>query len=171
MDVFEVRDRLIKDYREFTGSFVDIHDKAIRGHVADRMTRGYQWPDPWLSLNPNFASGGTVTDLVKQGLLQPECEKIFRLKENSQNGQVLRLHKHQTEAIAAARAKNSYVLTTGTGSGKSLHSSGSLILRVPPRAAMERLSTSWVEASVGLVSAISGGLNWHIFAPMPVREA
>lgn len=73
-----MRDRLIKDHREFTGSFVDIHDKAIREHVADRMARGYQWPDPWLSLNPNFASGGTVTDLVKQGLLQPECEKIFR---------------------------------------------------------------------------------------------
>ena len=64
MDVFRVRDRLIDDYRDFTGSFVDIHDKIIRGHVAERMARGYQWPDPWLSLNPNFASGGTITELV-----------------------------------------------------------------------------------------------------------
>ena len=67
MDVFRVRDRLIEDYREFTGSFVDIHDKTIREHVAERMARGYQWPDPWLSLNPNFASGGTITDLVAAG--------------------------------------------------------------------------------------------------------
>ena len=71
MDVFRVRDRLIDDYREFTGSFVDIHDKNIREHVAERMARGYQWPDPWLSLNPNFASGGTITDLIAEGLLQP----------------------------------------------------------------------------------------------------
>ena len=64
MDVFGLRDRLIEDYRDFTGSFVDIHDKSIADHVRDRMGRGYQWPDPWLSLNPNFASGGTITELV-----------------------------------------------------------------------------------------------------------
>ena len=120
MDVFRVRDRLIEDYREFTGSFVDIHDKTIREHVAERMARGYQWPDPWLSLNPNFASGGTITDLVAEGLLQPECERIFRLKDDGLDGPVLRLHQHQREAIEAARAGHSYVLTTGTGSGKCL---------------------------------------------------
>src|ERR1022692_1981797 len=72
MDVFRVRDRLIDDYREFTGSFVEIHDPRISEHVAERMARGYQWPDPWLSLNPSFASGGNITDLVAAGLLHPE---------------------------------------------------------------------------------------------------
>jgi hypothetical protein len=99
MDVFRVRDGLIEDYREFTGSFVDIHDKTIREHVAERMASGYQWPDPWLSLNPNFASGGTITDLVAEGLLQPECERIFRLRDDGHAGEVLRLHQHQREAI------------------------------------------------------------------------
>ena len=54
MDVFRVRDRLIEDYREFTGSFVDIHDKTIRDHVAERMARGYQWPDPVAVAQPEL---------------------------------------------------------------------------------------------------------------------
>jgi hypothetical protein len=68
---FGLRDRLIEDYRDFSGSFVDIHDKTIADHVRDRMDRGYQWPDPWLSLNPNFASGGTIAELVAQGADKP----------------------------------------------------------------------------------------------------
>jgi ATP-dependent helicase YprA (DUF1998 family) len=120
MDVFEVRERVVADYREFTASFVDIRDPDIRSHVAERMAKGYQWPDPWLSLNPNFASGGTVTELVESGLLHPECERIFRLKDESSRGPTLQLHHHQRRAVQTAREGRSFVLTTGTGSGKSL---------------------------------------------------
>jgi superfamily II DNA/RNA helicase len=49
-------------------------------------------------------------------LLQEQARDIFRLE----NGQQLRLHRHQKEAIEAARTDKSYVLTTGAGSGKSL---------------------------------------------------
>ncbi len=32
--------------------------------MAERLDSGLQWPDPALSLNPNFTSGGTITELV-----------------------------------------------------------------------------------------------------------
>jgi ATP-dependent helicase YprA (DUF1998 family) len=47
--------------------------------------------------------------------------KIFRVKPAlDQDAGGLKLHRHQVEAIEAARQGRSYALTTGTGSGKSL---------------------------------------------------
>lgn len=123
MDVFGVRDQLIEDYREFTGSFVDIHDELIKRHVDERMNEEYQWPDPWLSLNPSFAPGGSISDLVAADLLQPKTRDIFR---NPRNGKELNLYRHQRKAIEVARTGGSYVLTTGTGSGSGSGSGKSL---------------------------------------------
>ncbi len=122
MDVFEAHERLICDYDAFTSSLVQVRDKRVARHLASERQDKVRWPDPWLSLNPNFETGGTVSELVRDGLLHPECERLFRVKTDPDDtgARPLTLHRHQREAIAAARTGQSYVLTTGTGSGKSL---------------------------------------------------
>lgn len=50
------------------------------------------WPEPYISLNPNFASGGYVEDLVGTGSLHPGCATAFRRnKEEVPYGLPLRL--------------------------------------------------------------------------------
>src|SRR5215475_2723570 len=95
MDVFEVHRQLVADYSAFTAGFLDIRDPRISRHVQERTDNGDQWPDPYLSLNPNFASGGSITEFVHVGLLHPECARIFRVGKDGSGaeGQVLDLHQ------------------------------------------------------------------------------
>lgn len=116
VDVFAVREQLVKDYSSFTSSFVEPRDERIKALLAKREESNSQWPEPWLSLNPNFESGGTVDELVDLGLLTAEAAKIFRAKSHKNDlglDKPISFHRHQRQAIEAAASGESYVLTTG----------------------------------------------------------
>lgn len=119
MDVFELRNRLTEDYSSYAGSFIQIQDSRIKEYVNQHFDAGVFWPAPLIQLNPSFASGGSVNEMVAEDLLHPECNRIFQ-KNKQLGGQSLRFHLHQRQAIETARKGHNYILTTGTGSGKSL---------------------------------------------------
>ena len=121
MDVFTFRDQVVEDYGQFSRSFTQIQSSDIRDFVDGKYNDGEYWPSPLIQLNPSFISGGAVSELVDAGLLEHECSQIFRWgKENKAAGQELVLHQHQRDAIEIANREGSYVITSGTGSGKSL---------------------------------------------------
>lgn len=85
MDVFGVHERLIEEYSAFTSSLVEVRDARIAAHLRGEQEDKVRWPDPWLSLNPNFEPGGTVTELVEKGTLHPYCDRFFRAKKDPED--------------------------------------------------------------------------------------
>ncbi|MDP7724188.1 DEAD/DEAH box helicase [Mycobacterium sp. TY814] len=121
MDAFGVLDEVLDDYESFVKGFLDIKDEQIRTKVEQEIDGGLLWPEPWLALNPAFESGGTVGDLVEKDVLHAEAVHIFRARtDQDQTGREIAFHRHQTDAFEIANRRESYVLTTGTGSGKSM---------------------------------------------------
>jgi hypothetical protein len=115
LDIFNLRDEVIDDYRRYIESFLKIRDPRVEAFVDQELERGELWPDPLVQLNPAYKSSSTATELVQQGILHPDCTPYF-----SKDGKPFHFHYHQEQAFRRAQHQKPYVLTTGTGSGKSM---------------------------------------------------
>ena len=115
LDVFALRDSVVDEYKRFATSFTTIHAPDIREQVEKIYAGNRYWPEPLIQINPSYKRSTHVGTLVADGVLDPGCADIFRA-----DGEPLSLYKHQEQAIALAVAGESFVVTTGTGSGKSL---------------------------------------------------
>jgi ATP-dependent helicase YprA (DUF1998 family) len=116
MDAFALRDKVVSEYRGYIESFVRINDERISRFVQEQFEAGVFWPDAILQINPAYELGPTLDELAGQGAILKSTAEFFR----GRDGKPLRLYRHQQEAIEIARRWESFVVTTGTGSGKSL---------------------------------------------------
>lgn len=116
MDVFGLRESVVSDYRQYVESFLRIRDDQVADFVEKEFQKGALWPEAILQLNPAYEPGPTLAELADQGVLAPATASFFTRRD----GSPLRLYRHQYEAIQIAQRREAYVVTTGTGSGKSL---------------------------------------------------
>jgi ATP-dependent helicase YprA (DUF1998 family) len=110
LDIFALRDAIINEYEQFATSFTRIHATDIRSHVEEIYTSKRFWPEPLIQITPRYQTGPSIARLVEQGIIEPACQSIFPIH----------LYEHQYQALQFAVNGDSYVVTTGTGSGKSL---------------------------------------------------
>lgn len=115
MDVFDLDRTLVADYASFARSFTQIRAKDIREKIDAIYASRRFWPEALITINPHFEQGASVETLTKDGSLHPDVARVFRI-----DGKSITLYRHQTQAVAKAVARQSFVVTTGTGSGKSL---------------------------------------------------
>jgi Lhr-like helicase len=115
VNVFDLDSSIIGDYERFARSFTQIRAEDIRSQIDALYATGRFWPEPLISINPHYERGKSVPDLVAEKVLHPDTARIFQI-----DGQPMRLFLHQEQAVAKAANGTSFVVTTGTGSGKSL---------------------------------------------------
>ncbi|MBX5493896.1 MAG: DEAD/DEAH box helicase [Bryobacteraceae bacterium] len=117
MSIFDLHASVVQDYQRYVQSFLSIADDRIRQFVETKLLQeNVFWPDALLQLNPSYQLAQSVDDLAAAGTLTAATASIFRTSD----GVPIRLYKHQCDAISRASKKQSYVVTSGTGSGKSL---------------------------------------------------
>jgi Lhr-like helicase len=138
MSVFDLHSSVLGDYRDFVRSFFTVADDRAREFIdRELVEQARLWPEALLQVSPSYARVASVDELADQGVLLRKTAEIFRTDSGSpleilelnergvapsiaQQGQPFHLYQHQVEAIELARRGQSYVVTSGTGSGKSL---------------------------------------------------
>uniref|UniRef100_A0A7V3KNH1 DEAD/DEAH box helicase n=1 Tax=candidate division WOR-3 bacterium TaxID=2052148 RepID=A0A7V3KNH1_UNCW3 len=116
MSIFDLRQAVIDEYGKYVQSFFSIADERIRSFIEESLLQNQAlWPDALIQLNPSYQMGVSIQDLVDEGRLDPLCAQIFRDK-----GKPIQLFRHQQEAIEKALEGKHFIITSGTGSGKTL---------------------------------------------------
>ncbi len=117
-DIFQFHEQLTSRYNAFSQGFNIIREEDIKTVVHKFLNEQKKFcPEPLIQLNMNYEKGYNIQELVRNGSLHPACERLFVFGEERQP---LTLHLHQQQAITYAQSGYNYVVTTGTGSGKSL---------------------------------------------------
>jgi superfamily II DNA/RNA helicase len=111
MNIFKVHHEIIDGYKSYIDSFINIRNPIIRVRVAEELKSGKLWPEPLIQFNPAFKKGASVEELVNRGTLHKDLNDIFSGYS---------LYEHQVEAINLGSSNKDFVVTSGTGSGKSL---------------------------------------------------
>ncbi|RAK62009.1 DEAD/DEAH box helicase [Hymenobacter edaphi] len=111
MDVFSIHKQVVDEYQSYINGFINIRDKDIRDKVVEELASNKLWPDPLIQFNPAFKPGQSIASLCQAGVLHQDMGKVF-LGYN--------LYEHQVEAIRRGSEGKGFIVTSGTGSGKSL---------------------------------------------------
>jgi len=111
MKVFDVHKDIINAYENYISSFIEINDERIKDKVKKYLATNKLWPEPLIQFNPSFKVGESIKELCNNKLFNKKLEDIFR---------GYNLYQHQVDAIKLGVSGKSFIVTSGTGSGKSL---------------------------------------------------
>lgn len=113
MDAFLTHSSIISDYRSYLKSFLAIADGRILGEVSQSFEGSGFIPEPLIQFNPAYVEGKSLSDLATESNNKINSQLPWALGD-------YRLFHHQIEALRMGLEDIGFIVTSGTGSGKSL---------------------------------------------------
>lgn len=117
MNIFKVHSYVIDQYSKYISSFLNISDEKIRVEIENYFSSHTLWPKPLIQFNPSFQIEGDIDSIIAKGLVNEELKHVFK---------GYKLYKHQIDALKLGTELKHFIVTSGTGSGKSLTFIGSI---------------------------------------------
>ena len=118
-DPVEASRHISRSYSEYLATTIRFGDPRLQEQLEGILDKpGFLSKGPFLEATPPYTKGLSTRQLVERGTL---CEGMLGLGggERELFDPDLVLYEHQVRAIEMARAGKNYIVTTGTGSGKT----------------------------------------------------
>jgi superfamily II DNA/RNA helicase len=113
MDPFKIYKSVKEQYKSYIQTFQVFKNPEIKKFVEDGIDkRKMLWQEPVIQISKRFKAGASVEDLVKKGWLNVACNNVY-------SGFITYAHQQKAVEIVCSNNEN-LVVTTGTGSGKSM---------------------------------------------------
>ena len=110
MNILDLYNKLKDGYKDYISSFISIKDYRIKETVSSALADENLWPDALIQFNPNFKQGIGVKEMIEKGWnIHPDLKHFFNHP----------FYLHQQEAIYLGSQDKEFIVTSGTGSGKS----------------------------------------------------
>ncbi len=109
-NLFDIHRNIMKDYRDYIESFLNIENKDLASYVKEKFDEGSFWKKPLIQFNPSFEISGEINNSELANQVNPTLHKIINFP----------LYRHQIEAIKLGINDKDFIVTSGTGSGKSI---------------------------------------------------
>lgn len=111
MNTLQLHSEILKQYQDYIESFINIKDDYIKQAVSDAIAKGKLWKEPLIQFNPAFDTSESIIDLIREKVIHPDLQNVFKGYP---------LYAHQVQALRLGAEGKDFIVTSGTGSGKSL---------------------------------------------------
>ena len=113
MDPFKIYKAVKEQYKSYIQTFQVFNNPVIKAFVEDGINkRKMLWQEPVIQISKRYKAGLPVTELIIKGWLYPNCSNVYP---------DFIPYSHQQKAVEiVSHKKENLIVTTGTGSGKSI---------------------------------------------------